>query len=147
MVLVTGLFVLIMIAFAYILSLRLSLNARTLARTMKMAPINNYTSFEKINSNDEFGEISDSLIEMMNELMKNKIFVKDMQIRVLQQQINPHFLYNTFDVLSYFIMNNQNSMAIELIEKLSDMFRYNVYNDENYMTNKKNEKKNQKKYL
>ena len=144
---ITSAFVLIMLAFAYLLSNRLSMNARKLAATMKKAPKNNYMVFERINSNDEFGEISDSFINMMNELVKNRLYAKDMEIRVLQQQINPHFLYNTFDVISYFIMQNQGADAIELIEKLSDMFRYNVVYNNEYETTVDKEIENLMNYL
>ena len=41
--------------------------------------------FERIN--DEF-EKSPTTINMMNELVKNRLYAKDMEIRVLQQQIN-----------------------------------------------------------
>jgi len=144
---ITSVFVLIMLAFAYLLSSRLSMNARRLAATMKKAPEKNYMGFERINSNDEFGEISDSFINMMNELVKNRLYAKDMEIRVLQQQINPHFLYNTFDVISYFIMQNQSTAAIELIEKLSDMFRYNVVYNNEYETMVDKEIENLMNYL
>ncbi len=147
MVLITGVAVVGILAFSYMLSLTLSVNARKLAATMKKAPASNYAVIERISSNDEFGEISDSFIEMMKELVNNKLYAKDMQIRVLQQQINPHFLYNTFDVLSYFIMNDQKDTAIEMLERLSDMFRYNVYSNDQYMTRIGNEVNNLRNYL
>jgi LytS/YehU family sensor histidine kinase len=44
------------------------------------------------------------------------------ELQLLRSQINPHFLFNSFNTLSYTIEKDQNE-AVEYVEKLSDYFR------------------------
>jgi sensor histidine kinase YesM len=41
----------------------------------------------------------------------------------LRNQINPHFLFNSFNVLSDLVYENQ-EMAVKFIQRMSDLFRY-----------------------
>lgn len=77
--------------------------------------------------NDELGELIDSynymigkmsiLIEEQYKLGKD---VKNAELKALQSQINPHFLYNTLDMInwmSYKKMNNEISLAVKNLAK------------------------------
>ena len=58
-------------------------------------------------------------LKILNEL-------KNTEIRVLQAQINPHFLYNTLNSISRLAYLNDNQEIVTLIESLSEMLRYNL---------------------
>ena len=47
----------------------------------------------------------------------------------LKNQVNPHFLFNSFSVLSS-LVESDSSTAVKFISKLSDMYRYILENDE-----------------
>ncbi|NQZ74828.1 MAG: histidine kinase [Ekhidna sp.] len=47
----------------------------------------------------------------------------------LKNQVNPHFLFNSFSVLSA-LVEDDSKKAIEFISKLSDMYRYILENDQ-----------------
>lgn len=47
----------------------------------------------------------------------------------LKNQVNPHFLFNSFSVLSS-LVETDSKKAVEFISKLSDMYRYILENDE-----------------
>ncbi|MEP1035061.1 histidine kinase [Ekhidna sp.] len=47
----------------------------------------------------------------------------------LKNQVNPHFLFNSFSVLSS-LVEKDSKIAIEFIAKLSDIYRYILENDE-----------------
>jgi len=47
----------------------------------------------------------------------------------LKNQINPHFLFNSFSVLSS-LVERDSEIAVKFISKLSDMYRYILENDE-----------------
>ena len=53
------------------------------------------------------------------ELKKEKI---ESQLEVLKSQINPHFLFNSFNTLVAIIEENPN-LAVEYVERLSDFYR------------------------
>lgn len=50
----------------------------------------------------------------------------------LKNQVNPHFLFNSFSVLTSLVEKDP-PKAVEFIAKLSDMYRYILENDENDM--------------
>ena len=50
------------------------------------------------------------------------------ELQVLQMQINPHFLYNTFSVIKTYSMINNTPEISAIIDSLSDMFRYSLLN-------------------
>ncbi|WP_436515434.1 sensor histidine kinase [Ekhidna sp. To15] len=51
------------------------------------------------------------------------------KLESLKNQVNPHFLFNSFSVLSCLVEDNS-KQAIKFISKLSDMYRYILENDE-----------------
>jgi len=52
----------------------------------------------------------------------------------LQAQINPHFLYNTFETTNWLILQNQNEEAVNMINRLSDIFRLGINRGRNTFT-------------
>ncbi len=49
---------------------------------------------------------------------------KDAEIIALQAQINPHFLYNTFDSINWMIKGDNKKQALYMINHLSNLLRY-----------------------
>jgi ligand-binding sensor domain-containing protein len=58
--------------------------------------------------------------------LKNRTTIRQQQLeselQVLRSQINPHFLFNSFNTLSYTIEKDQQE-AVDYVERLSDYFR------------------------
>lgn len=52
--------------------------------------------------------------------------LKEAQFLSLQSQINPHFLFNTLNIISRTSMFEQAPGSVKLIESLSNIFRYNL---------------------
>jgi len=51
------------------------------------------------------------------------------KLESLKNQVNPHFLFNSFSVLTSLVEDDSKS-AVKFISKLSDMYRYILENDE-----------------
>lgn len=72
-----------------------------------------------------------SLLESVQELIKsNKELAnreKWMEIKVLQEQFNPHFIYNTLESIRYEIYLNPEN-ASDMILSLSQIMRYSIKN-------------------
>ncbi len=104
-------------------------------------------SFEVIKTNDEvevmeiaFNQMLESIREYIdrikinlenesklveNELqMKNDL--KEAQLKYLQAQINPHFLFNTLNAGAQLAMIEEADNTYKFIENMADFFRYNV---------------------
>lgn len=55
-------------------------------------------------------------------------------LEVLQNQMNPHFLYNTLDAIRGYALENGVQDIAEMTEKLSQFFRYSISNKDNLVT-------------
>lgn len=70
---------------------------------------------EKIdNGNDEIGDLTNSFYDMQVQIQKllkeqyeQGVAIKDLELQVLQSQINPHFLYNTLDMIYWMGIRNE----------------------------------------
>ncbi len=74
-------------------------------------------------------EIKDSVLResMLKEhelVMENRM--KEVQLRSLQAQINPHFLFNTLNAGEQLAMMEGADKTTEFIENMADFFRYNI---------------------
>ena len=95
----------------------------------------------KINTMDEIGVLSDSVDDMTEKL---EIMVKQIkdderkmrhaELRLLQEQINPHFLYNTLDTIIWLIEGNATDKAVEMVVSLSEFFRLVLSKGKEYIT-------------
>ena len=69
----------------------------------------------------------------INELMQRVIMEQNEKrksdLRALQNQINPHFLYNTLDSIIWLIENEKNVEAVEMVVALARLFRIGISND------------------
>jgi len=62
--------------------------------------------------------------EMQNLLMKSHL--KETQLRALQSQINPHFIFNTLNAAAQLAMFEDADRTYHFIECFSNLFRYNL---------------------
>lgn len=80
--------------------------------------------------NNEIGRLAESynsmieyLNELFNRLLENEKNVRKAEIRVLQEQIKPHFLYNTLETISYMAVQENASKAHDALETLGSFYR------------------------
>ena len=90
-----------------------------------------------INEINELGETYNSMIARIENLIDEVILAnesknrmergkKEAEIISLQAQINPHFLYNTLTTINGMIKSGYKEEAIEMVNALSDLFRYGI---------------------
>jgi sensor histidine kinase YesM len=75
---------------------------------------------------DEFNEMLDQMQEMVKEEYAAKVFMERTQYKVLQAQVNPHFLYNTLDTMSGIAASQDCNLVSGLCQSLSAIFRYSL---------------------
>jgi sensor histidine kinase YesM len=71
-------------------------------------------------------EVEKRLKEQEMQNFKMKTLLKDAELKSLQSQINPHFLFNTLNVASQLALIEDAEKTSEFIQKFSDLFRYNL---------------------
>lgn len=95
-------------------------------------------------SSDELGLLSGAFEQMSSDLLvliekdkesleKDKL-VKELELQALQSQINPHFLFNTLNVLSKLALIEGAEKTSDLIVSMSNLLRYNLRNLEQPVT-------------
>ena len=73
---------------------------------------------------ERFNQTLRRLSALMRELYEQKILTQQAQLRHLQAQINPHFLYNNFYILDNMLLMEDYATASEFLRQLGDYFRY-----------------------
>jgi len=141
----------------YILSRRLSERltkpiTELVAMTDKFAG-GDFTVSYHPDSDDEMRTLADSFNSMVKEIEhlvddihKEQEIAKDAELRLLQEQINPHFLYNTLDAIIWMTEAGEKQKAIQIIQELSSFFRISLSKGESEITIK-SEREHVKNYL
>ena len=74
-------------------------------------------------------DMLDRLESNIHDIYQLELNQKDANMRALQAQINPHFMYNTLEFLRmYAVMENQNELA-DIIYEFSSLLRNNISNE------------------
>ena len=100
---------------------------------IKIAETGDLTINEEIKGSDEIAVLDKQFNQMLLKLDRliKKNYVqqlenKESQVRNLQLQINPHFLYNTLETISSIAAVNRVFLICDLCEKLGENFRYSL---------------------
>lgn len=71
-----------------------------------------------------FNSMASSLNRLITQDINQKILLQKAELRQLQSQINPHFLYNSFFLLQSMIKTNQQEESEQMASLLGQYFRY-----------------------
>jgi len=81
-------------------------------------------------AHDEIGYLKDSYNDMLveinkliHELIEKEKSVQQAELDVLQEQIKPHFLYNTLDTIAYLALTQPSEQVYEAIDTLGKFYR------------------------
>ena len=72
---------------------------------------------------DSVNDMTDKLDIMVDTIKEDEKKMRYAELRLLQEQINPHFLYNTLDTIVWLVESNDNEKAIDVVMSLSKLFR------------------------
>jgi len=94
-----------------------------------------------LESTDEIADLSQSVNQMTERLESMVNTIKDderrmrhTELRLLQEQINPHFLYNTLDTIVWLIEADKSDQAEEMVVSLSSFFRLVLSHGQEFIT-------------
>ena len=95
---------------------------------------------------ESFNNMAKEIETLVEDIHKEQENAKDAELRLLQEQINPHFLYNTLDAILWMTEAGENQKAIQVIQQLSSFFRISLSKGQSEITIK-NEMEHIKSYL
>ena len=75
---------------------------------------------------DEFNALMDSLEESRKAFCREQRLKQKNEYKLLQAQINPHFLYNTMETVSSFIKLGMSREALTALRSLVDFYRLSL---------------------
>lgn len=128
-----GTFLLGVLYFLY--SRKMNRPIRTLKEAMEQIQRGKLDTRVHIGSNDEIGFLANGLNSMTKKLQMHirKVYVaeikqREAEIEALKMQIQPHYLYNTLDVIRMTAITNDDAEAAEMLDGLSGQLKYLIGN-------------------
>lgn len=92
--------------------------------TAARAMLPNHTADDEVGTlTREFDVMLEQIDTLIHENYEKQILLQETRYKMLQAQINPHFLYNTLNTLSWLVQAGKNEDASDLIVYLGDMLR------------------------
>jgi len=124
----------IAIAFSIFLSQRVAKRLSKLSNKMKMATENVFDAYnEEADRTDEIGELASSynyMVKRIGTLAKEQYIlgqnIKSAELELLQAQINPHFLYNTMDMINWMSYDNRGEEIRKITRALSTFYKLSL---------------------
>ncbi|ANY70028.1 hypothetical protein BBD42_28645 [Paenibacillus sp. BIHB 4019] len=134
--------VFITVILIYYFSGRLSSSIRNILRGMRTAQQGILdVQVDSNQSKDEISHIAfgfNKLMQRINEsMLETKEAVdkqKEAEIRALEAQINPHFLYNTLDSINWLAIEKEEHQISEMLKGLAKILRYSIKDSNKLVT-------------
>ena len=102
-----------------------------LSEAMRSAQEQNFDIKLPNRRKDEIGRLTESFNDMIgrintlvNEVYQGKLAQKNAEIKALQAQINPHFLYNTLDSINWMLLDRGEKEISDIVISLGSLMRY-----------------------
>ena len=100
-----------------------------------------FTANTKVESFDEiatltrnFNNMTQEIGLLVEDIKTNQENLHLIEMKLLQAQINPHFLYNTFDTIVWLAEEKKTVEVVEIVTYLSDFFRTTLSKGKDFIT-------------
>lgn len=135
-ILAVGVLTMLLIAVvSYVLSHQITVPLRKIMLKMSSVELGNFNERMDYKGKNELGKLSrmynlmlDSISRLIHEVYESKLAEKNAQLSALHAQINPHFLYNTLNIMKSISRLRGIEEVAEISESLASLFQYSMKN-------------------
>lgn len=132
---ITGLLLALALLAAMFFAQRITQPIESLKAAMKKAEEGDFSARIPVNGNDEiqylvsqYNEMGGKIEKLIEENYKSEIRNKESEIMALNLQLNPHFLYNTLNVINLMALEEGELEISKMVISVSDMMQYTFRN-------------------
>ncbi|MEN8908297.1 MAG: sensor histidine kinase [Clostridiales bacterium] len=143
----------ITILLSIILSSKISRPIKVLEECMEKVKLGSFDVKATVTTPNEVGQLSNTfnimtvkIKDLIKQNTKNQEAKRKSDLKVLQSQINPHFLYNTLDSIIWMAESGNSKEVVLMTSSLSKLFRLSISNGNEIITIE-NELEHIKNYL
>lgn len=83
---------------------------------------------------DYFNQTVEEIQFFINKVYKQEISRQEAELKAIQAQLNPHFLYNTLDTIYWMLILKEEEEIGDLVVALADILRYCISNGKEFVT-------------
>lgn len=81
-----------------------------------------------------FNQMLERIQTLMDEVYREQENKRKAQLKVVQEQFKPHFLYNTLDTISWMAREHSAYDVVHLVDALTNVFRISLSKGKDYIT-------------
>ncbi|WP_010677661.1 cache domain-containing sensor histidine kinase [Bacillus timonensis] len=134
-VLICILFIFLAIIIVFFASRKLTNSLSNLVKQIENTPKNDFDHYIPVTGTYEtrqigqaFNSMLDELHEYVNKLVLSQKQKRNAELAALQQQINPHFLYNTLTSIKFMVQQGGKDEATEMVNALISLLQNTIGN-------------------
>ena len=83
---------------------------------------------------NNFEHMAQKVERLIEDVKVEQQNLRKKELQLLQEQINPHFLYNTLDTIMWLAIDHQDDKVVEMVAALSGFFRTSLSHGEDKIT-------------
>lgn len=84
--------------------------------------------------NTSFNQMLEKIGQLVEDIRIEQMNLRQAELKLLQAQINPHFLYNTLDSIIWLAEAGEKDQVVQVVSALSDFFRTTLSKGRDYIT-------------
>ncbi len=118
---------------AYLLSKSITHRLSVLSNKMKDIHKGQLITIEARSDSDEIDQLvqeynfmTGEITNLVNDKFKAGQEIKNVELKALQAQINPHFLYNTLDMINWYAWENNGPEIITIVDALAKFYKLSL---------------------